>query len=115
MNRMWTALLLWCVAAFAQAAADPTEEQLRQLDRKCEEARAAKLAPVRAELARQCEQEERYLGNQKRDCALEVSTYGDTFSGARGAAIRGKYYDLPECVAATNAWKKWEASRPWKN
>jgi hypothetical protein len=112
---MWTGLLLWCVAAIALAATDPTEEQLRQLDRKCEEARAAKLAPVRAELARQCEQEERYLGNQKRDCALEVSTYGDTFSGARGAAIQGKYYDLPECVAATNAWKKWEASRPWKN
>jgi hypothetical protein len=96
------------------AAADPDEEQLRRMDQKCEEARAAKLAPAREELARKCEQEERYLGDKKRDCALEVSTYGDTFSGARGAAIRGKYYDLPECVAATEAWKKWEASRPWK-
>ena len=115
MNGFWTGLLLCCVTGIAQAAADPSEEQLRQLDQKCEEARAKKLAPIRTELARQCEQEERYLGNQKRDCALEVSTYGDTFSGARGAAIRGKYYDLPECVAARNAWTKWEASRPWKN
>jgi hypothetical protein len=115
MNRALTGLLLVCVACAASAAADPDEAQLRQLDQKCEEARAAKLAPIREELARKCEQEERYLGNRKRDCALEVSTYGDTFSGARGAAIRGKYYDLPECVAATNAWKKWEASRPWKN
>jgi hypothetical protein len=112
----WRIVPLLCgLACTAWAAADPDEEKLRQMDQKCEEARAAKLAPVREQLARQCEQEERYLGNQKRDCALEVSTYGDTFSGARGAAIRGMYYDLPECVAASEAWKKWEASRPWKN
>lgn len=115
MNTWWAGLLLCCVACTAVAAAGLDEEQLRQLDQKCEAARAAKLAPIREKLARECEQEARYLGNQKRDCALEVSTYGDTFSGARGGAIRGKYYDLPECVAATNAWNKWEASRPWKN
>ena len=115
MKRWWSGFILCGMACATWAAADPDEEQLRQMDRKCEEARSAKLAPLRAELARKCEQEQRYLGNQKRDCALEVSTYGDTFSGARGAAIRGMYYDLPECVAAAEAWKKWEASRPWKN
>ena len=114
MKRWCTALLLCTVACGGHAAADPDEEQLRRMDQKCEEARAARLAPVRRELARKCEQEERYLGNQQRDCALEVSTYGDTFSGARGAAIRGMYYDLPECTAAADAWTKWEASRPWK-
>ena len=85
------------------------------MDQKCEEVRAAKLAPVRERMARECEQETRYLGNPRRDCALEMSTYGNTFSGARGAAIRGQYYDLPECVAAADAWKRWEATRPWKN
>lgn len=115
MNSAWTGLLIFCVARVGFAAADPDEAQLRQLDQQCEQARAGKLAPIRKEMARKCEQEERYLGNRERDCALEVSTYGDTFSGARGAAIRGKYYDLPECMAASEAWKKWEASRPWKN
>ena len=115
MNGWWTGLLLCSVAYAALAAGNPDEEQLRQLDNACEQARAKKLAPIRKELAVECEQDVRYLGNQKRDCALEVSTYGDTFSGARGAAIRGKFYDLPECVAASDAWKKWEASRPWKN
>ena len=115
MKRWCTGILLCAAACAAWAAADPDEEQLRRMDQKCEDARKAKLAPIREELARQCEQEQRYLGNKQRDCALEVSTYGDTFSGARGAAIRGMYYDLPECVAASNAWKKWEASRPWKN
>lgn len=115
MKRWWSGFILCSVACAAWAAADLDQEQLRQMDRKCEEARSAKLAPIRAELARKCEQEERYLGNQKRDCALEVSTYGNTFTGPRGAAIRGMYYDLPECVAAAEAWKKWEASRPWKD
>jgi hypothetical protein len=115
MKRSWTGLLLCGVACATWAATDPDEEQLRQMDAKCEEARAAKLAPIRQQLTRRCEQEQRYLGNQKRDCALEMSTYGNTFSGARGAAIRGMYYDLPECVAAAEGWKKWEASRPWKN
>ena len=115
MKRWWLWPVLCGAACSAWAAADPDEEQLRQMDRKCEDARAAKLAPVREQLARQCEQEQRYLGNQKRDCALEASTYGNTFSGARGAAILGMYYDLPECVAASEAWKKWEASRPWKD
>lgn len=115
MKQWWSGFILFSMACATWAAADPDEEQMRQMDRKCEEARSARLAPLRAELARKCEQEQRYLGNQKRDCALEASTYGDTFSGARGAAIRGMYYDLPECVAASEAWKKWEASRPWKN
>ena len=114
MKQWGTGVLLCVVACGAFAAADVDEEQLRQMDQKCEDARAAKLAPVREQLAHKCEQEERYLGNKKRDCALEVSTYGDTFSGPRGGAIRGMYYDLPECVAASEAWKKWEASRPWK-
>jgi hypothetical protein len=115
MKRHWLWFALIGVACSAWSATDPDEEQLRQMDSRCEAARAAKLAPIREQIARKCEQERRYLGNQKRDCALEASTYGDTFSGARGAAIRGMYYDLPECVAASEGWKKWEASRPWKN
>ncbi len=115
MSRQWIALLLGLGASGTWAASDLDEEKLRMMDQKCEEVRAAKLAPVRERMARECEQETRYLGNPRRDCALEMSTYGNTFSGARGAAIRGQYYDLPECVAAAEAWKKWEATRPWKN
>ena len=115
MKRHCMSILLVLSAAGALAASDPDEEQLRKLDQKCEEVRAAKLAPVREKMARECVQEQRYLANPGRDCVLEMSTYGDTFSGARGAAIRGQYYDLPECIAASEAWKKWEATRPWKN
>lgn len=115
MKRQCMAVMLVLSVTGALAASDPDEGQLRKLDQKCEEVRAARLAPVREKMARECVQEQRYLANPGRDCALEMSTYGDTFSGARGAAIRGQYYDLPECVAAAEAWKKWEATRPWKN
>jgi hypothetical protein len=107
-------LLFFCVAS-ALATSDDGQERLRLLDQKCEAARAAKLAPIRADLARKCEQERRYSADRKQECELEMSTYGNTFTGARGAAIRGLYYDLPECVTADAAWREWEASRPWKN
>lgn len=100
-------------ASWAGAADD--EARLRALDQKCEEARAKRLAPIREEMARRCMAERRYLANPEQDCRLEMSTYGDTFTGPRGAAIRGQFYDLPECLAAARAWKEWEASRPWKN
>ncbi len=114
MNRYRIVLLLCLSASHTWAASDIDEEKLRSMDQKCEEARAVRLAPVRDRMARQCVQENRYLANPGQDCALEMSTYGNTFSGARGAAIRGQYYDLPECVAAADAWRKWEAARPWK-
>jgi len=108
-------LLFLCCAGSALATSDDDQQRLRLLDQKCEDARAAKLAPIRAQMARQCEQERRYSADPRQECELEMSTYGNTFSGPRGAAIRGQYYDLPECVAASAAWKEWEASRPWKN
>ena len=115
MSRLTRPLLLSLCAATAWAGNAMDETQLQALDRKCEEARAARLAPIRERMAQQCEREKRYLANPERDCRLEMSTYGNTFTGPRGAAIRGQFYDLPECVAAATAWEKWEASRPWKD
>ena len=109
-------LCLLTLSLFASRAdAVDDEARLRALDQKCEDARAKRLAPIREEMARRCVAERRYLANPEQDCRLEMSTYGDTFQGPRGAAIKGKFYDLPECLAAVNAWKEWEASRPWKN
>lgn len=102
------------VAAPSRAQGAGDEVSNRALDAKCEEARATRLAPVRRELARQCEQEPRRGANKEEECRLETSTYGDTFRGPRGGAIEGMFYDLPECVAARAAWQKWEKDRPWK-
>lgn len=112
-------LTVLCLLTFSHlagwAVAPDDEARLRALDQKCEEARAKRLAPIREEMVRRCVAEGRYVANPVQDCKLEMSTYGDTFTGARGAAIKGRFYNLPECQAAANAWKEWEASRPWKN
>lgn len=115
MTKRSAVLLLTLLLSSGWAGAEDDEARLRALDQKCEEARARQLAPIREEMTRRCVAEQRYMANREQDCRLEMSTYGDTFTGARGAAIKGQFYDLPECVAAASAWKEWEASRPWKN
>lgn len=111
------ALLLFLyliLSPVCRAQEDAGLDRLHALDQQCEAARAKKLAPIRDQLAKQCEQEPRRGGNKAEECRLETSTYGDTFSGPKGAAIEGMFYDLPECVAAKDAWTAWEKNRPWK-
>ena len=91
-----------------------SEEELRELDRKCEEARRAALAPIRAKLARECEQARPRSPDPREECEIELSTYGNSRTGAKGNVIPGLFYDLPECKAAQAAWEEWDKSRPWK-
>lgn len=111
----WAAM--FAVTFSTQGVADDHyawQEKIKILDKQCEDARAAKLAPVRARLARECEKEPRRTSGAKEECALETSTYGNTHSNALGAAIIGQYYDLPECQAAAAAMKEREKSQSWK-
>lgn len=92
------AALLAAPAAFAQSEAEL--KRLDQLDRKCEAARAAKLAPIRAELIDKCVRINR---RPREACESEFAHYGDTKGTAQGKAVAGMFYDLPECVAAFEA------------
>lgn len=91
-----------------------TEDDLRSLDQKCEAARSAALAPIRQKLARECEQSRPRSSDPRQECELELSTYGNSRTGARGNVVPGLFYDLPECQAAQAAWSKWDKSRPWR-
>lgn len=99
---------LFAIALGAPLAAGAQSEselkRLDELDRKCEAARAAKLAPIRAELIDKC------VRNDKRpraDCESEYANYGNTHHLAGGKAAAGLFYDLPECVAAFEARQKY--------
>lgn len=111
-------ILLSIVTAAAAVGSAPAigmgEQELRELDRKCEEARTAALAPIRAKLARECEQSRPRSPDPRQECQVELSTYGNSRTGARGNVIPGLFYDLPECKAAQAAWAEWDKSRPWK-
>lgn len=91
-------------AAAASAQSDAELARLAELDRQCEAARALRLAPIRAELIDKCIK----IDKRPREvCEREFARYGDTKGTARGKAVAGLFYDLPECVAAFEARQKY--------
>lgn len=96
------AVLLAAPVALAQSEAE--FKRLDELDRKCEAARAAKLAPIRAELIDKCIRIDK---RPREACENEFANYGETKGTAQGKAIAGLFYDLPECVAAFEARQKY--------
>ncbi|MFN3564565.1 MAG: hypothetical protein ACK4V1_01075 [Burkholderiaceae bacterium] len=96
------AALVGASSALAQSEAE--FKRLDELDRRCEAARLAKLAPIRAELIDRCVRIDK---RPRETCASEFAHYGDTKAAAHGKAIAGLFYDLPECVAAFEARQKY--------
>jgi hypothetical protein len=97
----------------ATANADDYYEQmnrLKDLDQRCERARAVKLGPVRERYLQDC-MKDRHKTLQ--DCQQEAAAYGESTTGPRHNLVKGLYYDLPECQQAAKAWEAWEKSRPW--
>lgn len=84
------------------AAGNTEIDKLLALDKKCDEVRQAKLKPLRAAMVEKCVREEK---RPRSICEVEMSTYGEGgSSAATGATVNRKFSDLPECVAARNAW-----------
>jgi len=96
------AVLIAAPAAFAQS--DAELKRLDELDRRCEAARAARLAPIRAELIDKCVKVDK---RPREVCEAEFANYGDTKRTAQGKAVAGLFYDLPECVAALEERSKY--------
>jgi len=85
-------LLCILLAGPVGAADDSDAGKQAELDRLCEAARAVELAPIRADIYRDC------LANKQGDEAY-CRRSADGYNGNRkGAAAR--FYELPECEAA---------------
>lgn len=90
MRRDLAALLLGLLATTAGAAGDDGRQA--ELDRRCEAARDRALAPIRADIYKEC------LADRKGDEAY-CRRYADGYNGERiGGSPR--FYELPECQAA---------------
>ena len=94
---------LLALAAPVGAQSDAELKRLDELDRQCEQAREAKLAPMRAERIERCVRDEK---RPRDECTAELSTWGNTQS-VRGGSRTGMFYDLPECVAAFEARQRY--------
>lgn len=79
---------------------DITKLSLEELDRRCETAREAMIAPLRAAEITKCVQTE--TGDQAW-CEAFWADYGAPSRTASGAIIPGMFYDLTEC---TEAWEE---------
>ena len=115
MNKTAHALLaLSLLSLYSTAALAQSEADLRALDQRCEDARLRVLTPIREKLARECIPTRPRSPDPKQECETEVSTYGNSRTGAHGNVVPGLFYDLPECREAQAAWQRWDQSRPWK-
>jgi len=94
---------LLALVAPAGAQSDAALKRLDELDRQCEQAREAKLAPMRAERIERCVRDEK---RPRDECTAELSTWGNTQT-VRGGSRTGMFYDLPECVAAFEARQRY--------
>jgi hypothetical protein len=76
---------------------DITQMSLADLDRRCEEARERKIAPLRAAEIANCIDTE--TGDQEW-CENFWADYGDPVRTASGTLTPRKFHDLPECIEA---------------
>ncbi len=82
---------------------DPKSASHEELNRRCEDAREKKLAPLRnAEIAR-CKADQR---NDPAYCDRFFETYGDATYAANGTYVPRLFNDLPECVLADDERKR---------
>ena len=81
-------------------AIDITEMSLADLDRRCEDAREERIAPMREAEIANCVQTET---GDRAWCETFWADYGDSQRMASGGIIPRLFHDLPEC---TEAWEE---------
>jgi hypothetical protein len=94
----WTAIIGVSLLSLTTGMAQADVKKLRQLEQRCEQARMARIAPMREQLARECVSKE---GKSPEQCKRFYSTWGD---GAPGRPPL--YNDLPECREALDYARK---------
>jgi hypothetical protein len=97
--------VLCLLPVLAEAAESETARVRRQLDQRCETARAAKLRPIQEARIQECMDmlpEERGEIRTREQCETYWGDYG---WGAGRAGMRGPrlYDDIPECIEAFKA------------
>jgi hypothetical protein len=102
MRRSMAATALLLIFASPLPAADP-RAQAEQMDRQCEAAREARIKPRREMEIAKCKTEQ---GKDPGYCERFWSDYGNAVRQPNGKMRPRLFDDLPECVAAREAWRK---------
>ena len=86
------ALVLLLLAGTSAVAGQSDAERQAELDRRCEEARPVKLAPIREDIYKEC------VAKKQGDEAY-CHRSADAYNGNRAKGAP-RFYELPECEAA---------------
>ncbi len=90
------------VLLFCGSGAIAEDASLASLKQRCEAARAAKIAPLRAAAIEDCVNKEK---KDRASCERFYSDYGNGGRTAAGAARQRMFNDLPECLELYEAEK----------
>ena len=85
-----------------------SDDDVRELDKRCEAARTEALKPIRARRTQACIEQQI---KSPEHCEHYYSTYGNVSPGPSGAPQPGLFYDLPECQAWLEAGEALRQSR----
>lgn len=92
-----------CALALAAPLALADEAAVKALEQQCEQAREARIKPLRDAQIAQCVSEQ---GKERAYCERYWSDYGNAARMPNGAVRPRMFHDLPECVAAEEARRK---------
>lgn len=90
-------ILALSITLSASAFGQGSSEAFEAANARCEAARQKKLAPIRQRKIDRCN---RSSNQPTAGCETFYSTYGNNSNHANGSVVRGRFYGLPECVAA---------------
>ena len=93
----WLTLVAGAVGAGDAEKVDPESVPLEELERRCEQAREDKLAPLRAAEIARCRADKR---NDPAFCERFWRDYGESTRTPDGKFVPRKFHDLPECLTA---------------
>jgi heme exporter protein D len=99
----WLAAALSCCATLALAQ-DAEMERIKALDEKCRVAREAKIQEARRQKIAECIKTEPQKG--RAECERYWADWGWGAALAGGGRLPSLYEEIPECVAAFEAWEK---------
>lgn len=103
MKALRVVMVALCMSHGIAFAAEMTEEQVRQLEARCETAREAQLKPLRESEIARCKAEKR--SNDPGYCERFYRDLGNATRLPNGGFRPRMFDDLPECIAAFQARK----------
>jgi len=84
----------------SEALTEPAPSTYEELSASCEQAREARIAPLRQAEIDRCKNESR---KDPDHCERYYADYGNSFRGFHGKMVPRMFADLPECEAADQA------------